>query len=208
MIKKMLNVVVVFTVLVLVLTGCNNMKFDQTTNKNNLLTEKYPISLIEELKNVADSGHMTFSKFKRDFNIQCVRKTHQGYYVVLLLEDDSNAFVFFNEEDTLIRIIISKGFKSKNEFQNQVIEQMPKSEVLSFDTNTIIAPVSAIDITAHIVQEGICIVKYSRSAGGEILADPIVMSVKFFDNESIATCEDPFIRNEIPFIFEVDKVSE
>lgn len=208
MIKKMLNVVVVFTVLVLVLTGCNNMKFDQTTNKNNLLTEKYPISLIEELKNVADSGHMTFSKFKRDFNIQCVRKTHQGYYVVLLLEDDSNAFVFFNEEDTLIRIIISKGFKSKNEFQNQVIEQMPKSEVLSFDTNTIIAPVSAIDITAHIVQEGICIVKYSRSAGGEILADPIVTSVKFFDNESIATCEDPFIRNEIPFIFEVDKVSE
>lgn len=208
MIKKMLNVVVVFTVLVLVLTGCNNMKFDQTTNKNNLLTEKYPISLIEELKNVADSGHMTFSKFKRDFNIQCVRKTHQGYYVVLLLEDDSNAFIFFNEEDTLIRIIISKGFKSKNEFQNQVIEQMPKSEVLSFDTNTIIAPVSAIDITAHIVQEGICIVKYSRSAGGEILADPIVTSVKFFDNESIATCEDPFIRNEIPFIFEVDKVSE
>lgn len=208
MIKKMLNVVVVFTVLVLVLTGCNNMKFDQTTNKNNLLTEKYPISLIEELKNVAESGHMTFSKFKRDFNIQCVRKTHQGYYVVLLLEDDSNAFVFFNEEDTLIRIIISKGFKSKNEFQNQVIEQMPKSEVLSFDTNTIIAPVSAIDITAHIVQEGICIVKYSRSAGGEILADPIVTSVKFFDNESIATCEDPFIRNEIPFIFEVDKVSE
>lgn len=208
MIKKMLNVVVVFTVLVLVLTGCNNMKFDQTTNKNNLLTEKYPISLIEELKNVADSGHMTFSKFKRDFNIQCVRKTHQGYYVVLLLEDDSNAFVFFNEEDTLIRIIISKGFKSKNEFQNQVIEQMPKSEVLSFDTNTIIAPVSAIDITAHIVQEGICIVKYSRSAGGEMLADPIVTSVKFFDNESIATCEDPFIRNEIPFIFEVDKVSE
>lgn len=202
MIKKMLNVVVVFTVLVLVLTGCNNMKFDQTTNKNNLLTEKYPISLIEELKNVADSGHMTFSKFKRDFNIQCVRKTHQGYYVVLLLEDDSNAFVFFDEEDTLIRIIISKGFKSKNEFQNQVIEQMPKSEVLSFDTNTIIAPVSAIDITAHIVQEGICIVKYSRSAGGEILADPIVTSVKFFDNESIATCEDPFIRNEIPFIFE------
>lgn len=208
MIKKMLNVVVVFTVLVLVLTGCNNMKFDQTTNKNNLLTEKYPISLIEELKNVADSGHMTFSKFKRDFNIQCVRKTHQGYYVVLLLEDDSNAFVFFNEEDTLIRIIISKGFKSKNEFQNQVIEQKPKSEVLSFDTNTIIAPVSAIDITAHIVQEGICIVKYSRSAGGEMLADPIVTSVKFFDNESIATCEDPFIRNEIPFIFEVDKVSE
>ena len=208
MIKKMLNVVVVFTVLVLVLTGCNNMKFDQTTNKNNLLTEKYPISLIEELKNVADSGHMTFSKFKRDFNIQCVRKTHQGYYVVLLLEDDSNAFVFFNEEDTLIRIIISKGFKSKNEFQIQVIEQMPKSEVLSFDTNTIIAPVSAIDITAHIVQESICIVKYSRSAGGEILADPIVTSVKFFDNESIATCEDPFIRNEIPFIFEVDKVSE
>lgn len=188
------------------LMGCNNMKFNQSTNKNDLITEKYPIVQIEKLKNTAESRHMTFSEFKRDFDVQSVRNTHQGYYVVLLLEDYRKAFVFFNEKDTLIRVMVSNGFKTKIEFQNQVLEQMHKSEVLSFDPNSIIAPVSAIEITAHIVQEGIFIVKYSRFRNGKIIEDPIAISMEFIENESISTNEDLFIRDEIPFIYEFDKV--
>lgn len=208
MTNKVLSGIAVIVILTITLTGCNNMKFNQTTNKNDLLTEKYPIVQIEELKSSAEAGNITFSKFKRDFDVQCVRKTHQGYYVVLLLEDDKNAFVFFNEKDTLTRVIVSNGFKSKIEFQNQVIEQTPKSEILSFDTNTIIAPVSAIEITIHIVQEGICVVKYSRFRDGKIIEDPIATSIEFIENGSIPTSEDPVIRDEIPFIFEIDKVRE
>ena len=77
------------------LIGCNNMKFNQTTNKNDLLTKKYSITQIEELQSTAKINNMTFSNFKRDFDVQCMRKTHQGYYVVLLLEDGGNAFAFF-----------------------------------------------------------------------------------------------------------------
>lgn len=181
------------------------MKFDQITNKNDLLTEKYSIIQIEELQRAAEASDMTFSNFKKEFNVQCMRKTHQGYYVVLLLEDGGNAFAFFNKKDTLNRVMVFDCFKSKIEFQNQVAEEMPKSEVLNLDSNTIIAPVSALEITVHIVQEGIFVLKYSRFRDGEIIEDPIVTSIQFIENESISTNDDPFIRDEIPFIFELDK---
>ena len=80
--------------------------------------------------------------------------------------------------------------------------------VLNFDTNTILAPFSAVEMTAHIVQEGVYIVKYSRFLDGEIIEDPIATSIEFIGNESLLTSEDPFISNEIPFVFELDKVSK
>ena len=192
----------------IILMGCNPVEFNQTTDKSELLTEKYSIIQIEALKNAAETGPMTFSIFKRDFEAQCVRKTYQGYYVVLLLEDDSNAFVFFDSKDILTRVMVSNGFQSKLEFQNLVTEQMSKSEVLSVDTNTIVSPVSAVEMTVHIVQEGVCIVKYLRFTDGEILENPTVASIEFVENESVAACEDPFIRKEIPFILAIDKVGK
>ena len=207
MMNRVWSGIIIIVICMVTLTGCNNMKFNQTTNKNDLLTEKYPIIQIEELQSTAEAGDMTFSNFKRDFDVQCMRKTHQGYYVVILLEDGGNAFAFFNEKNSLIRVMVFDNFKSKIEFQNHVVEQMPKSVVLNWDTNTLITPVSALEITAHIVQEGIFIVKYSRFRDGEIIEDPIVTSIQFIENESISTNEDLFIRDEIPFIFEFDKTS-
>ena len=205
MMNRVLSGIIITAICMVTLVGCNNMKFDQITNKNDLLTEKYSIIQIEELQSAAEAGDMTFSNFKKEFNVQCMRKTHQGYYVVLLLEDGGNAFAFFNKKDTLNRVMVFDCFKSKIEFQNQVAEEMPKSEVLNLDSNTIIAPVSALEITAHIVQEGIFVLKYSRFRDGEIIEDPIVTSIQFIENESISTNDDPFIRDEIPFIFELDK---
>lgn len=205
MMNRVLSGIIITAICMVTLVGCNNMKFDQITNKNDLLTEKYSIIQIEELQSAAEAGDMTFSNFKKEFNVQCMRKTHQGYYVVLLLEDGGNAFAFFNKKDTLNRVMVFDCFKSKIEFQNQVAEEMPKSEVLNLDSNTIIAPVSALEITVHIVQEGIFVLKYSRFRDGEIIEDPIVTSIQFIENESISTNDDPFIRDEIPFIFELDK---
>ena len=205
MMNRVLSGIIITAICMVTLVGCNNMKFDQITNKNDLLTEKYSIIQIEELQSAAEAGDMTFSNFKKEFNVQCMRKTHQGYYVVLLLEGGGNAFAFFNKKDTLNRVMVFDCFKSKIEFQNQVAEEMPKSEVLNLDSNTIIAPVSALEITAHIVQEGIFVLKYSRFRDGEIIEDPIVTSIQFIENESISTNDDPFIRDEIPFIFELDK---
>lgn len=208
MTSRALSLITIVAMCMAILVGCNNMKFNNSANKNDLLTEKYSIAQIQELKNTAESEHITFSKFKRDFNVQCVRKTHQGYYVVLLLEDGRNAFAFFNEENVLTIVMAVNEFKSKEEFYSQVLEHKSKSDVLNFDPNTILSSVSAVEITAHIVQEGICIVKYSRFLDGKLIEDPIVSSVEFIENESISTNEDFFIRDEIPFIFEIDKVNE
>lgn len=189
----------------IILIGCSNMKFNQTVDKSDLLTETYSIEQIEELENSAQTGSITFSDLKRKLNVQCIRKTHQGYYVVLLLKEGGNAFVFFNEKNVLVRVMAFEHFESKKEFQSQVVEQMPESEVLKFDSNAIMAPISALEMTVHIVQEGIFIVKYSRLMDGELLEDPIVTSIQFIDNESIPKSEDPFVRDEIPFVWGFDK---
>ena len=189
----------------IILIGCSNMKFNQTVDKSDLLTETYSIEQIEELENSAQTGSITFSDLKRKLNVQCIRKTHQGYYVVLLLKEGGNAFVFFNEKNVLVRVMAFERFESKKEFQSQVVEQMPESEVLKFDSNAIMAPISALEMTVHIVQEGIFIVKYSRLMDGELLEDPIVTSIQFIDNESIPKSEDPFVRDEIPFVWGFDK---
>ena len=203
--NRIIVAAIVAALLLLTFVGCVGMRFDQITSKNELLTETYSASRIEELKNAAEGETITYAKFKRDFVVECIRETHQGYYVVLLLEDGNNAFCFFNEKDILTRVIVSNGFKSKIEFQNIIIEQMPKSEMLNFDKNTIVTPISAIEITAHIVKEGILIVKYSRFKDGKIIEDPIATSIEFIENGHIATSEDLFIKNEIPFIFDIDK---
>lgn len=207
MMNKVFRGFTIIIICVIILAGCNDMRFNQTTDKNDLITKKYSIAQIEELKNDEESENITFSKFKKNFDAQCVRKTHQGYYVVLLLEDGRNAFAFFNEKGLLIRVMISNGFMSEMEFRNRVTEQTTKSEVLNFDTNTIITPISAVEITVHIVREGIYIVKYSRFKTGKMVEDPIVLSIEFIRNENLSANEDLFIRNEVPFIFEIDKAN-
>lgn len=202
MTKRLLIVVIVM--LAIISTGCNDMKFNQTTEKNELITKKYSATMAEDLKSKAEEG-VPFSEFKRDFDVQCARKTHQGFYVVLLLKDGRNAYAFFNKNSILTEVIISDGFRSKSEFLNLVIGQTTESEVLKFDTNAIFTPVSAIEVTAHITQKGVCIVKYSRFKGNELTDDPIVTSIDFFENDKIATSDDPIIRDLIPFILEIDK---
>ena len=79
MMSRVLSVIIVIVMCMVTLIGCNNMKFNQTTNKNTLLTEKYPIMQIEELQSTVETGDLTFSNFKRNFDVQCMRKIHQGY---------------------------------------------------------------------------------------------------------------------------------
>jgi hydrogenase maturation factor len=193
---------------IVTLTGCSDVKFNQVTNKDELVTRKYSIAQIEALKSKMETGRITFSKFKRDFDVQCIRKTHQGYYVILLLDSGGSAFIFFDEKNALSHIMIVGEFKRKIEFQAKVVEQMTLSEVLEFDPNAVFAPVSSMTITVHIVQEGVYIIKYLRFSDGNLILDPTVDTIEFLENDVLSTNPDPFIRDSIPFIFELDKISE
>ena len=206
--KRLLTVLFVILVYVLIFTGCGRIKFNNSTEKDVLITKEYSTDQIAQLKKSVESGHVTFSEFKASFNVQCIRKTHQGYYAVLLQEDGKSAFVFINKNNQLINVIVVDKFKTKKEFQAQLSNLMTKEIMLTFDANTILLPVSSVDMTAHIVQEGIYIIKYSRFDDGKMMSDPVIENVEFVENENISNKDDTLIRDEIPFILEIDKISE
>ncbi len=189
----------------MLLAGCGGMKFENHRSKTELLTVSYPVEQVEILKNQMLTERIAFSKVKKQFEIQCMRGTYQGYYVILQLEESQNSFLFFNKANELINIMMISEFMRKADFEIQKMDQMTMSEMLRFDRNTILVPISAIDITIHIVQEGICIVKYSRFQDGKVRKEPVAISMDFIENENIPISEDPFIKDGIPFILEIDK---
>ena len=205
--RKKFNIIVLL-ILIVSFTGCNDMKYNNSENKIDLITKKYSTEQIEKLELTTGSEKVTFSEFKKDFDAQCIRKTHQGYYVILLLEGGENSFVFFNDDNILTSVMTVDKFKTQNEFNIQALDGMTKSAVLNFDPNAILIPVSSVEITAHIVQEGLYIIKYTRFLDGQSIEDPVVNSVEFIANENISTSSDALVKDEIPFIFEFDKVSE
>jgi len=209
MIRRLFGGITIIALCLGILVGCNQVKFDQTTHKDDLLTETYSLSEIEKLNAPEIRGHMRLREFKREFKVQCARKTHQGCYVVLLLEDGSNAFVFFDAEERLDRVMVTNGFKTKAEFETYVTEQMPQCELLKFDPNATFASNSVVTettTTAHIVQEGIFLVEYLQIREGEFLEDPVVISTEFVQNKNIQT--NDWGCNIVPYILEIDKISK
>lgn len=77
------------------LIGCNDMKFNNSANKNDLLTEKYSIVQIQELKNTAESEHITFSKFKRDFDVQVCAQNSSRVLCCAIVGRWQKCFCFF-----------------------------------------------------------------------------------------------------------------
>ena len=182
----------------------DNMKNNYTGKKQDESTKKYSSSQIEEIKKSVEAGSMNYAEFEKEFDFECVRETHQGSYVILT-SDDKKVFVFINDKLELTKVLVIDEFKTKEEFQLQISDGIPKSEVLMFDTGTILIPVSSVEMTAHLVREGVFIIKYSRIVEGEVIKDPIVSSMLFIENEDLVSNEDEIIQDIVPYIYAEDK---
>ena len=213
--KRVLSVIIIAMCLAM-LIGCNNTgfdqtpEFDQTTDKDSLLTKTYPVDIIYEYAWDENVSEKIYSKFEKEFDVECVRKTYQGYYVVLLLDNGENAFMFFREDNSYCNAFIAGEFYTKEEFQDSVTEKTPLSEVRDFDPNYYYSSYSSTTaMSIHIVQEGICIVKYKEDENNKNneMFNPLVTSVGFISNEQIPTTTDSYIRDKIPYILEMDKKS-
>lgn len=202
--KHILSILIIMTICIISLTGCANMAIDNQTDKHTLITSAYTITEINEFQQKAELKKITFSNFAKEFDIQCVRKTHQGYYVVLLLEDGSNAYVFFDEGNTFVDLIVVGEFKSISDFAELAEKHATISEIRAFDPNTILMPISAVSTTVHIVKEGLCIVKYSRLINNRLIEVPIIDSIDLIANIDIPT-NGLCIDFSIPYILELDK---
>ncbi len=188
------------------MVGCGDLKVDNVTSKNDLITKTYSIDKIQNMKQKVESGFMDFKQFKKEFKIQCMRKTHQGYYVVLLQDDGKDVFVFMNNEFNLHNVMIKDKFITREEFEQFLLSEPTVLEVMLFDVGTILLPVSAVNMTAHHVKGGVLLVTYEKQVPPvQEYEVPKVKSVEFYQDEDIINNDDDFIRLVVPYILEIDK---
>ena len=143
--------VFVFIIFIVIFLGvCVSLgiysKIDNITNIDNLVTITYSNDDINKLKHKIENKEIDFFEFNHLFKIQCLRKTNNGYYAVLLQEDGKRVFIFINKYLKLIDLLIVESFKSVDDFISYIEsnnKQKSIDEMVRFDGNTVLLPISA-----------------------------------------------------------------
>lgn len=205
------------------LLGHDKLPYNNTTDKHDLVNRTYSISEIESLKTEFETRQNTneeyrFSEFKRDFEVECVRKSLGGYYVILFLDNGSEAFVFFNEEMEMFSVMIFDRFLSVEDFEN-----LPSfTDIYKFDPNAERLDTGS-HIYIHIVQEGVLRARYITNwdRAGEFAIEGLeefeqyvdehpeefytqMISKQFWTNSELIGDEN-FIGKGSAYILEIDK---
>lgn len=182
------------------------MKYNNDKTIDILVTETYSASEIQKMKSSIENNKLTYSQLRSDYNIQCLRKTYQGYYAVFLQDDGSRIFVFINENKEPYKILVIDEIKNKSQYDFIEVGKTTKNEILNYDENTLFMPVSSVITTAHITKEGVLLVTYDNfdEASGMILDDAVVKSITFYNNSDFPL-KNSLIDSNIPYILEIDK---
>lgn len=182
--------------------------YDNLTRKEDLITRQYAPETVERLaQKIEQQEKVRYFEVKRTFRLECVRKTYQGYYAVLQLTDGRNAFIFMDDQLIVSNVAIYDRFRTKEEFEQLIAEKQDAvwADVRSFDPNEYGMPFSVVDEDAHIVQEGVIIVRYRREDGHP------VDQIQFYSNSEIAAGKPReityFIKDGVPYVLEIDRVN-
>ena len=187
--------------------GESKLKFNNTDHKEDLITKDYSEEEILYLKNTMESKSVAYTTFQKMFDVECLRKTYQGYYAVLFLNNGKESFVFIDSQLKLRSMMIVKSFPLKNDFERNIKKFSTKSQVLEYDLYSIVLPISSLDMTAHIVKEGVYLIKYMRISNDVLLEDPMISSISFIANNELSKVQDQLIRFSVPYILEIDKAN-
>ena len=208
-VKKFLIIVALFCIIFLIVLNYSMPKYDNLARKEDVITQQYSKKSIEKLANTIEQSQLDFSDLEAQFSIECIRKTHQGYYAVLLQSDGSNVFIFMDDHLSVTKLLSFTYFMTKDEFVHLCFNNKNTtiSEILLKDRNTLPTPTSMTVQTAHIVQEGVIIVTYRTFENGEVLNEAVVDSIEFFDNATIAAAESHYALKHVPYILEIDKAN-
>lgn len=202
-----LIVIVITALLIIAFAGDREVNYDNNKSIDVLITEKYSISEIENMLNDIECGNLDYSGFKSRYNIECLRKTYQGYYAVFMQNDGKRVFVFMDKNMNLYKTLIIENVKEKADYNFLEYGKTTESEILEYDSNSVLLPVSSVTSTAHIIQEGLLVITYDRidANTGMLLSDPIVKSTLFFSNDELPLKDDEMINSNVPYILEIDK---
>lgn len=206
----MKKLILVLCIIIICFSGClqkgdNTLKYDNDILADAAISKVYSEKDIEELKSKLKLETITYSEIESLFKVECIRKTFQGYYIVLKIDDGGYTFLFIDTELKLSKIISADNFYSKSDFDFVECSKTTASEISGFDSNTIYYPVSYLHISGHILSDGIIIIEYDRYKDDILLNDPIVKSVKYISNNDIERMTDDFYVRNTPFILDIDK---
>lgn len=210
MMKKVFYVIITASILLCACHLDHRMPdYDNLVKKEDAITRQYPREMVDELthKIEEEEKKVGYGKLRRMFRLECVRKTEQGYYAVLQLTDGSNAFIFMDDQLIVSNVAIYDRFRTKEEFEKFLSEKQDatRADVLSFDPNEYPMPFSIVSEEAHIVQEGVIIVRYRREDGHP------VDQIFFYSNSEIAIGKPHeityFIKYGVPYVLEIDRVN-
>lgn len=212
MTKKRCLLIVIIIIAVLLCVFCFNHRmpdYDNLVKKEEVITQQYPPEKVDKLTQKMEQKEMRYAELRRMFRLECVRKTDQGYYAVLQLTDGSNAFIFLDDRLIVSRVAVYDRFRSKEEFERMLSEKPDATweDVLLFDPNEYSVPYSVVTEEAHIVQEGVIVVRYQREERYP------VDQIYFYSNSEVAAAElgeHPIytIKMRVPYVLEIDRVND
>jgi len=204
--KKIFLLIVAVAMCLLLFTGCSGekisedgkIKYNNRADMYSLITERYTYDDMKVLADAVKKGDISFETFMEQYNPQCIRKTQQGYYTVLLEEEGKKVFIFANEDLELYDALIVDRFMTKNELLQQVKKGKTTERELrsKIDPAGIPQPISSFRVTAHIVKEGVVYIGCSNFS-------ELVATVVYYSNREWAN--DPRLNYYTPFILAKDK---
>lgn len=146
--------------LMLILPGYHQTATIETVS-GTTSAQVYPAWYLSLCQSAVKDDSLTQDEFLQAFPDAAVRETIQGSYALVLADDSTQGFAFFNEKDALWNFIRVDRFKTKAEFEQYVTVGMPERDVRAYTSAVSPSPYSVFPEDAFLVQEGVFIVRYS-----------------------------------------------
>ena len=189
----------------------SKLKIVNEKNYREIITKKYSDKKLEKINNeinnnlISSSKKLNASIKLRNIKVECLRKTNNFYYIMLLSTSNKKLFIIIDESYDIYSSFIIKDFKSENEILNNIkINETNFREIKQIDENTIYAPVSFTNFSGHITKEGTIILEYQRQNDSNISS--ILKEIKVYSNKEILETSESSFMSFIPIILPDDKL--
>lgn len=189
---------VVAVLLVLVYEYYINLyKYDNDVSISQIKNQQFTEREIKDLEEDIFAGDITVKRFIRKYRPLCIRKTYQGYYAVLIQNNNRMCFIFWDNKDNIYNIYKTGGFLSHDAVKNDIeIGKTNLQDITDGGSDFCYYPISKMVLTGHICSDGVLIVKYDSNL--------IAESIEFFSNEELESSND-YLLQLTPYILPKDK---
>ena len=163
MVKKTIFILSFFTLFLIVLLLMivkYQIKYNNSENKNNLITITYSSSEIDRLIN-----QFGVVQYQKDFSIfslklkkECIRKTKNGGYLILKEDDGKEVYVFFNTKHVINGIIRLSEFQTKDHYTFLKEKETTLDQILALEEKIIYYTANRVGIVIFLKNEIISVV--------------------------------------------------